>query len=240
MLINGGLIAAQEKLPIFGASFDGTNDYLTRGAGYTGSVDGKVGIYACRIRFNGGDGVQQRIHSSVVFSALLKNANNTISAVGYNVASSNILNLVSNTAYTSSSGYINILASWDLANSLAHLYINNVDDENTGATTKTNDTIDYTQANHSIGGEFNGNFKCNADINVLYFNPAAYIDITSSANRLKFFDAAGKWVPSRTGNGSEPTGTAPILYVPLQYTVFQRNLGTGGQLTVTGALTEPA
>ena len=35
-------------------TFDGTNDYLTRGADFTSNADSKVGIFSCWLKFNAG------------------------------------------------------------------------------------------------------------------------------------------------------------------------------------------
>ena len=43
-----------------GVNFDGSNDYLTRGADLTGNADGKKGIIYFRFLLNGGDGERQR------------------------------------------------------------------------------------------------------------------------------------------------------------------------------------
>ena len=241
MLVNpGGIIAAQEKLPIFGASFDGTNDYLTGGA-LTGAADGKLGIFACKFRMLGGDG-------SSVFMLVLKAAANRFDILRHNTntmrirgfTSAGVQNLGINTVgtITADGNYHTILVSWDIGTDDNHQYIDGVSD--ISVVTSDNTNIDYTGTDASVGADPSGGFKSNIDINALYLNIAEKIDFSVAANRLKFFDAAGKWVPSRYGDGSEPTGTAPIIYMPLPYTGFNRNLGPGGTFAVTGALTEPA
>jgi hypothetical protein len=119
------------------------------------------------------------------------------------------------------------------------MYIDDADDEKAG-TLQTDAVIDYTRANHTIGAETGGASKLNASIAEVYINYAEYIDITIEANRRKFIGANGKPV-SLGDDGSIPTGTSPIVYFSVKQgdaaTVFATNKGTGGNYTITGALT---
>jgi hypothetical protein len=65
---------------------------------------------------------------------------------------------------------------------------------------------------------------------------AEFLDISVEANRRKFINAAGDPVDLGS-DGSTPTSTAPIVYQNGDFTNFETNQGTGGNFTVTGALT---
>jgi len=67
-----------------------------------------------------------------------------------------------------------------------------------------------------------------------------YLDWSVVGNRRKFMDAGGKPVDLGS-DGSSPTGTAPAIFLSIPHggtpANFATNLGTGGNFSVTGALT---
>jgi hypothetical protein len=217
-------------------TFDGTNDYIERGADLSGNADGQLGILSAWLKSNG-DGTTQWIYIDGVagYIKLEKDSSNKIIIRLANSSNSTIMNLKSTTAYTTSSGLIHVLAAWDLANQIAYLYIDDVDDESIGDSIAVNDTIDYTRTNHYIGGSPVGN-RFDGCISEFYFNMAEFLDISVEANRRKFINAAGDPVDLGS-DGSTPTSTAPIVYQNGDFTNFETNQGTGGNFTVTGALT---
>lgn len=226
-----------------GAVFDGTNDYMTRGATLTGASDSKTGILSLWFKVNGGNATSRLMLSSWNGSSLQfqlvhgQSGDDKISVFGINSSFSTILNLKTNTAYSSGSTWRHILASWNLATGGARsLYVNDVNDLN--EVTFTNDTLDYTATDWSIGAAPNGNFKGSYDLTELYFAPGQYLDFSLISNRRKFISASGK--PVHLGStGSLPTGTAPLVYLPLNANLgnAEVNSGTGGNFTITGILT---
>ena|SRR3990167_1113815 len=243
MLINGRLIAAQQKLPVFGASFDGTNDYLSRGAALTGVVDGKIGIFAARTRMLGGDGVTQRFVSNqdgvTTRFVVNRQSTNLLRIFGTTTAGVQNLLIESTATITADGSYHNILASWDIENDANFIYVDDV--SGITVTTSDNTDIDYTLTNFGIGADAQSAAnKLNADLDVIYLNLAEKMDFSVVANRRKYFDSAGKWVPSRLDGGQEPTGNQPPIYMCNAYRGFSANQGSGGGFQVTGALTESA
>jgi hypothetical protein len=118
-----------------------------------------------------------------------------------------------------------------------HLYINDVDDEN--VLTFTDDTLDYTGGDWSVGARPSGNLKFDGCLSEFYFAPGQYLDFSLVANRRKFISPTGK--PVQLGlTGSLPTGTAPLMYHHLDdgeaVANFATNRGTGGNFTITGTL----
>jgi hypothetical protein len=124
---------------------------------------------------------------------------------------------------------------------LRKIYIDGADD--TGATTNSNANSDYTHTNCSLGARIDTNNKFNGDLAEFYFNIAASLDITQESNRTLFRTASGKPVNLGT-TGELPTGSAPINYFHLDKgesaANFATNRGTGGNFTITGALTTSA
>ena len=224
---------------IAGATFDGSNDYMTRGGSLTGSADSKVGTIACRIRLNGGDAsTMSLIHNTGGALHFRRLSDNTFTIKAENSGGTTILNNPTASTYTSGSTWLNILISWDLGNdTVALMYINDSDDADT-ATTFTDDTIDYTVSNWAVGETLGATDLLNADIDFLWCDFTQKIDFSVEANRRLFFDATGERVDLGC-NGETPTGTSPIIYLNRSYDDFEDNQGTGGDFTVTGTLTQP-
>jgi hypothetical protein len=218
---------------------DGSNDYYLRGADLTGNADDKSGIIVARIRIDGGDAALQSIlRSHGTNFSFQRMASDKLQVFGKNSGGTEILNLQSTTSYTTSTSWIDVMASWNLAVTTTHFYVDGVDDAN--EVTATNDTIDYTRSDYGVGANVAAGDKFNGAIAWLYFAPGQYLDLSTAANRLKFRKADG--TPEDLGiDGSTPTGTAPLVYLPDGDA--SNNHGTGGNFTATGspdATTGPA
>ena len=244
MSANALLLAGGTPLIIVDAAkFDGTNDYMLRGADLTGIADGKSGILSFWYRVDGGDGTARwpMSNSASVFSGIQirHHSDNKIIVSGNNAAGTSIL-VMSTSAITASATWLHILSSWDLATGVLNLYVTDVSDKT--VVTNTNDTIDYAAAaalNWSIGSNAGGTNKINGCLAEFYFAPNQYLDFSDVNNRRKFISAGGK--PVHLGvDGSLPTGTAPIIYQHLDngeaVANFATNRGTGGNFTITGTL----
>jgi hypothetical protein len=237
------LFATEKAFPqVDSAQFDGVNDYITRGASLNGAADSKSGILSLWIRF---DVVSGRIFcsattlgGSVVRFILEVAGNSTLSLGAANSAGTNILQVNTVSTFSAGATWRHVLASWDLAAAATHLYINDVSDKNT--TTATNDTIDYTVADWAIGAAASGLLKMDGCLAEVYFAPGQFLDFSVEANRRKFISALGKPVYLGT-DGSLPTGTTPLVYQRLAdmeaIANFATNRGTGGDFTISGALT---
>ena len=222
------------------ADFDGTNDYMLRGGSLTGAADGKTGIVSFWYRVDGGDGVARILISNTDNATRINHigVDNTIQITAGNAALTQIMG-IKTSAKLASSTWLHILASWDLSTTTTNLYVNDVSDK-TIITATVNDTIKYTEANWSIGALVGGTSKLNGCIADFYYAPNQYLDFSIADNRRKFISADGKPVNLGT-DGSLPTGTAPIIYFHLDPAEapadFATNRGTGGNFSITGALT---
>lgn len=218
--------------------YDGSTNYLLRGAGLTGAVDGAQGILSAWVRFDGGDGsVLRLLNNSVGTVVVGKRADNKIVVEVYNAAASSILIFATVNTYTASATWLNILASWDIGfgagSKLSNLYITDISDKNVDTDLGVASVVDYTASDWSVGATtaigafFNG---CVAEV---YFNIATYLDFTNSANRRKFISATGK--PVNLGaDGSTPTGLSPILYLKNPAASIGTNSGSGGNMSANG------
>lgn len=214
--------------------FDGTNDILLRNADYTSNADSKVGICSIWVDLKSGDGALKTVFGHARF-VLLKLTDNKYGVNGYNSSGTLVYQILSSSAYTSSSGLHHILIAWDLATSTAQLYINDVD-VLSPTTTLTNDNIDHTRSQHAIGGHVTTP-NVHANLAEFYLNTSSYIDISVEANRRKFItaDMTAEFLGS---DGSLPTGSQPIAYHSGLAASWHINKGYGGGMTETGEITD--
>lgn len=221
-------------------TFDGTNDYLARAADLTGLADGKAGLISVWLKFAAaGDGASQMIlgsnqGASTARFGLQRLAGNLFGVRGRNATGTAILARNSTTNITSASGWVHVIASWNLATPVCQIYVNNVDDQNPSGTL-TNDTIDYTTGNAFVGADSGAAAKLNADVADLWFNPT-YLDLSVDANRALFI---------KNGRPVNPTVPVAALGTPCillsgNAAAFATNQGSGLGLTTTGALTNAA
>jgi hypothetical protein len=228
------------------ADFDGTNDYMTRGADLSGSADSKTGTLSLWLRLDGGDGAIGVLIGSATTLAggtprfrISRTAANKVNVVGASSAAATVLSLISTSTYLAGATWLHILSSWDLAAGVGHLYINDVDESDTGSDILTDAELDYTVADWSIGGLPDGSAKCNGCLADVYFAPGRYLDFSNVYFRRKFISALGKPVHLGT-SGALPSGTAPLIYQHLDdaeaVASFATNRGTGGDFTITGTL----
>lgn len=220
-----------------GVHFDGSNDWLDNTA-LTGIADGKVGtlsfwvnptslsdVSSQRIMFSQGGRWQVNIVAD----------DDTILVSGDESGGSAILELTSGAALETGNWY-HILSSWDLANGLGYMYVNDVSSL-AASPTLTDDTIDYTRTEYAIGAHTNGSLPLDGDLAELWWDPTSYIDISVEANRRLFITSGLK--PALLGaTGAVPTGSQPILYLANATATWQNNLGSGGNFTENGALTD--
>lgn len=228
-----------------GADFDGTNDYMTRGADLTGASDSKQFILSAWLRVDGGDGLALILFSSDTTGGgnpglfrLRRNNSKDVKLLGYNAAGTEILLIGTLGQFITSTTWRHFLISIDLSDTAKrHLYVNDSSDIN--VTTYTNDTLDFTQGDWVVGATHNNTLKLNGCLAELYFAPGQYLDFSLVSNRRKFISASGKPVHLGT-TGALPTGTAPIVYQHLDdleaVANFATNRGTGGDFSITGTL----
>ena len=226
------------------ADFDGTNDYMLRGAELTGMADGKQGIVSAWVRLDGGNADDMYVLANSTTETpngfgVSRQSDNKFTIWGVNAAGTKILHFSATTTHTSGATWRHVLASWDLAVDVSwHFYIDDVS-EQSSVLTFTNDTLDYTKGNFACGSKLTGATRMNGALAEVYFAPGQHLDFSVTANRRKFISASGKPVNLGT-DGSAPTGVAPIVYFHLDngeaVANFATNRGSGGNFAITGTL----
>ncbi len=162
-----------------------------------------------------------------------------------NAAGTRVLELHASTTSLTANSWYHLLCSWDVSTSTGHLYLNDANDLNTATDVYVDSSLEHSLVDTwSVGANGSGaGAKWDGGLAEIYFAPGQYLDFSVEANRRKFITSDGK--PANLGlTGSIPTGTAPIIYLHLDDGETASNLavnrGTGGNLTVTGALTTRA
>ena len=227
------------EITVNAVEFDGTNDWLERDGDWTGSADGQQGTFVFWVKMNGADNTQFVLYDgSSSFIQILRLTTNKIELRLNNSVATLLLNLLSTTEFTGVDGWTCILMSWDLSAALkAHLYFGDVDKKT--EVTKIQGTVDYTRIDHGFGATIGGGSKTPGCFAQVYFNPEEYIDFSVESNRRKFISVGGKPVDLGS-DGSDPTGSVPILFLSGPTVSWHTNDGDGGGMTEFGALTDCA
>lgn len=236
-LASGG---AGESYTANAVDFDGTNDYLTRGAGLTGAADGKEGLFSCWVRIDGGDATQMSLFhawDSVLTTRkveVFRSSGNLLFVTASRADGVGTLSVSTSNSYASGATWLHILSSWKTDTAGArHLYISDVSD--LVQNTFLNNAVDYTVNDWGVGARANdGSTKFNGCMAELYFT-TSYLDLSVEANRRKFISGGLRPV-SLGADGSLPTGSQPLVYLKGVAASFGTNSGSGGNFTITGTL----
>lgn len=213
-------------------TFDGANDYLTRGGDLDGASDSKLWSWSFWLKRNtistdqrvlGTNGDNIRI--------ALPAANDRIVIQGQNAAGTTILS-IRTSALTDTAGWHHCCGSVDMASG-GVLFLDDVSDY--GQITFTDDSLDFTQSDHAIGALPTGSFKLDADLAEVWIAPGVLVDFSDEATRRRVVTADLKAVYLGP-DGSFVTGTAPAIYLANPAASWETNLGTGGGFTENGAL----
>lgn len=210
--------------------FDG-NSYLTANmlANTAGSPRGTLSMW---LHFNGGDAAQQSLVIAQVIGTggVTRTASDHIVVTLRSCNSPTLLDMTTAGAYVSTSGWIHLLASWDVSAGKAQLYVNDVADLAASPTVASGD-ICYSAFRWGIGGLTSGQLQ--ADVADLYAALGTYIDLDVTANRRMFRSADGKPVDLGTGC-TAPTGSLPTGCFTGNVLGWNANKGNGGGFTVAG------
>ncbi|MDP6718077.1 MAG: hypothetical protein QGF59_05475 [Pirellulaceae bacterium] len=223
-----------------GVHLDGTNDYLTRGADFTSHADSVVSTCAGWLNMSGSsDGTRYGIYSTdpggPVSDGLIirRETDNKIQVIGSTSADTTIQGFKSTTSVVAADGWVHFMFSFNATTQTQHFYLDGSEDLNSA--TNSTGTIEHTGTDHYVGALDGAASKFNGDMADLYVNTQEYVDLSSAANRAKFY-VSHKAVDLGS-DGSTPTGTAPVLFLTGAVDSWHTNVGSGGGMTETGALT---
>ena len=214
--------------------FDGTNDYLNRGADLSSNADAKTFIFSAWVNLQAAATNRLYITANSRLHIRFDNTGQLLLTAA-NTAGTNILVATVTSPTVSTSAWTHIAVAIDLANSANRsVYIGGTLATVTW-TTYTNANIDFTDTDHYIGSSAAPAVSLNAYIAEYYLAFGQYLDL--STNLTKFRTSGNKPV-SLGSNGATPTGSQPSIYLAGTASTFATNKGAGGGFTVTGTLTD--
>jgi hypothetical protein len=166
------------------------NDYMWTGS-LANTASSARGTFSAWLRFNAGDGQQQLIAVAqvVAVGGIYRSVANLVEVHLYTCAGVPLLGMQTAGTYTTASGWIHLLAAWDLNAGRADLYINDVDDRAPNPALLAG-PVCYDSIKWGIGGLINGTLD--ADVADVYAALGTYIDLSVEANRRLFRDATGR------------------------------------------------
>lgn len=224
-------------------NFDGTNDYLTRGAELTGAVDGENILRSMWFKIdnaaNDGNVISLdrstggQISTQTTASNEIKILLQSSAAILFQADSINVFDSTTNTGWH----HLLVAAQLDVT-PLVQIYLDDVALSMNITDAATQGNIDFTTNDWAIGAIENGNNKITGDLAEVY-TAAEFLDLTVEDNRRKFI-TAGIQPVNLGSDGSTPTGTAAIIFFSGITSTWHTNDGTGGGFTENGALTDAA
>jgi hypothetical protein len=215
-------------------TFDGTNDYLNRGAGFTGAANGEEFTFVIRFHPNDTGAVQVLLHDQQDNIKIQLSATNTIT--GYMWGAAERIGFVSVGSVPNADGMITLFFSGKTTSGDERIKMfkgsTDITPAGGGFYNHTAGTMDFTATDWKVFANNAGSLKFSGDVEFIWFD-TVYYDVSDSAVRAKFaVDQIG-------ADGSGP-GARPLLYLTGAASLWNAspvvNLGDGGNLTMNGAV----
>jgi hypothetical protein len=210
------------------SDLDGTADYLSRASDPTGLVDGNAFTLSFNVNFDTVSAPQAIVSVAGGYFVIQLTSSNVLSIVGYTSALAVVISATVSSAFVIGRNY-QVVMSFDMSStSKRHICINGQSSTVTYST-YNNANIDWTRNSFRIGGPD----YVNGRLGAVWFN-TSYIDLSVADNLAKFVTGTGiDAKPVDPGaTGELPTGTSPIIYLPMYGNNAGKNYGTGGDFTV--------
>jgi hypothetical protein len=221
-------------------AFNGTNDYLSYGSPLAGVSDGKTITASFWAKFNSypssGCFTVYNTNPSRVRIVYCGNGTETMQLELRDTGGALRANVGCGPDPHVVDTWYHHLISINMTTGEAHCYVDDADSLQTFSA-PTDVTLDFTNAQHTVGAGAGPSELLEGDIADLWIDYETYIDFSIEANRRKFIDADGN--PIYLGaSGSAPTGSAPDIFLSGDTDTWHTNKGTGGGFTENGALTD--
>lgn len=216
--------------------FDGVADYLGR-TSLTGIANGKQFTFSCAYRGITGSGGAQPVlwignAPSISWYVIVDTLNKDLNIIAKTAANVTILSATIRNNVLINARNLVVTVSVDLTDTAKrHVYINGTLATMTW-TTYTNDNIAFIGDTYNVARNGSATYT-NAYIGAIWFN-TSYIDLSVASNLAKFVSGTGiDAKPVDLGaTGELPTGTSPLIYLPMYGNNAGKNYGTGGNFTV--------
>jgi hypothetical protein len=212
--------------------------YLIRGAGLSGAADSGSVAFSFWINPEELPTADQHLISietsgdQVRFAIVLRTTG-AIRLFGRNAAGTVILDIEADTTLLPGE-WSHVCGSVDLSDTDdRHIVINDIESDLT-VSTYTDDDIDFTTDDASVGGRPNGSQLFEGSLAEVWLEDGLFIDFSVEANRRDFISTNGR--PTNLGSDGSAPGTSPLVYLSGQDGDFPTNKGTGGGFTENGSL----
>jgi len=232
-------LATSTPTAVPAVDFDGTNDYLSRGAALSGISNSNFFSFSCWMRVDGGDGTVRVIFNDVnvtvrVFLEL--DVANRLEFGARDAAGTSIFHIRTTGTFAAASTWYHVCGSINTSTAAYTLFVNDVSDSNI-VTNQTPFTIPWATPTNWLVGAYNaGTLKWNGALSQIWISSKEYVDFSDIEARRQFINAYKKPVEWLGTDGSLPTGTVPDIYLRNSAFNFGTNTGSGGDFTITGAL----
>lgn len=214
---------------------DGSNDHLSR-TSLTGSTEGKVFTTAFSVKLDdfNTDGAYLYVFSikqtgSVRFGIRFDTSGN-LQLFGANSGGATRLLVLAGRAAMgfAANKYIHVAASIDLTDSAKRRLFINGESVTLNISDYQDDNLDFVSNEYYIGSRDNTGEFLHGELSDFWFD-TTYIDL---ATDNPFYDSELGETKFLGVSGEIPTGSAPLIYLPLRANDPGNNLGTGGTFTV--------
>lgn len=218
------------------SDLDGSADYLSRTTAPTGIADSPKFTIAFSFMADTtgvnivgfGSSTATRFNVQLLTTGLSVSARNTTGSLILSTDTTGVTFVVGRN--------YSVVVSVDLTDTAKRFVYINGQAVSATWSTYTNDLIDFnisTSPRYHIGNGVVTTSPLNGKLGALWFN-TSYIDLSVATNLAKFVTGTGiDAKPVDLGaTGELPTGTAPLIYLPMYGNNAGKNYGTGGDFTV--------
>lgn len=201
---------------------------MRRTTAFTGEADGKTGLFSIWLKFNAGTGFKKIIFADTSSDVeISKNTNDNLDIQIYATNDSTLaLRLRSMSNNLADGNWHSIIAAWDVntgSTSKNKVIIDGVDSTELIANIDLN--LFYTRTSWKVSNDDTNGLD--ADLSEMWWGPNQWLDLSIASNVQKFRSVAGHPV-DLGANGSTPTGSTPIIYIPGLYTAVQAGTNSSG------------
>ena len=211
------------------STFDGSNDYLRKTSALTSATDTNKLTTSFTVKLGDSGNSRYIFNNESGGQKIAINLNS--SRLSLQVKSSTNVFLTNVLVYevNTQDKFYSVNISFDLSDtSKRHVFVNGVEVSATWNTTYTNGLIKFDGTAFDVGS-FEGEFALFlGDLGEFYLDNT-YIDL---ATENPFYDADTNKPKYLGQSGELPTGSSPLIYLPLRADGAGNNLGTGGDFGV--------
>lgn len=218
------------------STFDGSADYLSRTTALTGVTASKeFTVSFCFSKNSGIEGTPIELTTTGGYGRFTVYYYNTnLYLYAWDSSNAVIIEASISMSLVTGRNYVVTISCDTTSTSKRHVYING-QAATVSWSSYVNNTIPFNTASPTwrLGVTVFNNTWLNGKMGAFYLS-TSYIDLSQPANLAKFVTGTGiNAAPADLGaTGELPTGTSPLIYLPMYGNNAGKNYGTGGDFTV--------